>query len=523
MTNLEATGVTETGRWNRRIGHVLMSGAILATALSGAPSFARTSPDRLADLAEKLLPAVVNVSTMQRSSEARGGGGGGGGGGGQPSPDTPRFPPGSPFDEFFRDFFERGRPRGDSAPSTPQQGPRSVTGLGSGFIIDTKGHVVTNAHVIEGAEEITVILHDKSRHKAEVVGRDAKTDLAVLRIKNEGRVALPTVDFGDSDKSRVGDWIVAIGNPFGLGGTVTAGIISARGREIGSGPYDDYIQTDASINRGNSGGPMFSLDGQVIGVNTAIYSPSGGSIGIGFAIPSSTVRPIVRQLIDKGRVQRGWLGVHIQNVSDEIAESLGLKDAKGAMVASVVDDGPAKKSKIKAGDVILTFDGKEVTDMRRLPRIVAETVVGDAVDVTVWRDRKRVQLKVTVGELEDTDTKVAARPGGGRNEGGDATGSSVEMLGLTLSAVTPKVRETFDLAADAKGVVVTKVDDTGAAADKGIRPGDIIVEVGQEEVTSLAEFRTKIDKAKKSGQKSVLLLLDGKRGLRFVAMRLADG
>ncbi len=399
----------------------------------------------------------------------------------------------------------------------PEAQPRKATSLGSGFIIDPAGYVVTNNHVIADADEITVIFHDDTRLKATVVGRDKRTDLAVLKVKTDKR--LPSVQFGDSDASRVGDWVVAIGNPFGLGGTVTAGIVSARGRDINSGPYDDFIQTDASINRGNSGGPMFNLDGKVIGINTAIFSPSGGSVGIGFAIPSATAQPVIAQLIKHGQVRRGWLGVHIQAVTDEIAETLGLAKSSGALVASVIEGGPAEKGKIEAGDVILKFDGKTVSAMRKLPRIVAETEVGKTVDVLVWRNNEEITLGVAVGELEEPEVEVAAKT----SKGGSAKTRTVKALGLTLSRVTEALKGRYKLDKTVKGVVVTEVREDGPAAEKGIRAGDVIVEVSQEEVVSPAKVAEKVKEAKKAGRKSVLLLLEGQGGLRFVALRIAKG
>ncbi len=472
---------------------------LVALAVMAAPAAAQaqTAPESFADLASRLLPSVVNISTTQ-TLEGRSG------------VEMPQLPPGSPFEEFFREFFERNR---------PQQRQRKVTSLGSGFIVDAAGYIVTNNHVIKDADEITVALQDDTRLEAEVVGRDPKTDIAVLKVKSTRK--LTAVSFGDSDKARVGDWIVAIGNPFGLGGSVTAGIISARNRDINSGPYDDYIQTDASINRGNSGGPLFNLDGEVIGIATAIFSPSGGSVGIGFAIPSATAHPVIEQLIKHGQVRRGWLGVHIQAVTEEIAETLGLKDAKGALVASVIKDGPAEKGNIKAGDVILTFDGREVPEMRKLPRIVAATDVDKTVDVVVWRNSEKVTLSVSVGELEEREAKVASRSSGGKKEGGAA--EKIEALGLTVAELTTDLRERYSLDTDAKGVVVTAVDEGGAAAEKAIRPGDVIAEISQEEVVTPADIVARIKEARKSGRKSVLLLVEGQGGLRFVAVRIETG
>jgi len=458
------------------------------------PADARTPPESFADLAEKLLPAVVNISTTQVIE-------------GRPGVEMPRVPPGSPFEEFFKEFFERNR---------PQQQQRRATSLGSGFFIDTAGYVVTNNHVIQDADEIAVVLNDDTRLEAEVVGRDPKTDLAVLKVNPPA--GLTAVEWGDSDDSRVGDWVIAIGNPFGLGGTVTTGIISARGRDINAGPYDDFLQTDASINRGNSGGPMFNLDGGVIGVNTAIFSPSGGSIGIGFAIPSNSAKAVVRQLIEHGTVRRGWLGVHIQAVTDDIAETLGLEDAEGALVASVIEDGPAEKAGIKNGDVILEFDGKKVEKMRRLPRIVADTEVGKSVDVTVWREGRATELEVEIGALEEGEKQLAAR-GSDRRD----TSDSVEVLGLTLAGIDDKLRERFNLDGDTKGVVVTDIDATGTAAEKGVRPGDVVVKVSQDEISSPGEVAAKIDEAREAGRRSVLFLLEGQGGLRFVALRIDKG
>lgn len=467
--------------------------AFVAIAIFAMAANARSAPESFADLAERLLPSVVNISTTQTVEAGK-------------TPELPQLPPGSPFEDFFKEFFDR---------NGPQQRSRRATSLGSGFIVSEDGFVVTNNHVIQDADEITVILADDTRLEATLVGRDPKTDLAVLKVDSE--TPLKAVKFGDSDKSRVGDWVVAIGNPFGLGGTVTAGIISARGRDINSGPYDDYLQTDASINRGNSGGPMFNLDGEVIGVNTAIYSPSGGSVGIGFAIPSGTVAPIISQLRKFGQVKRGWLGVHIQQVTEEIAESLGLEKAEGALVASVIEDGPAAKSKIKAGDVILKFNDKVVSEMRQLPKIVADTEVEKAVKVEIWRGGEKVILDVKVGELEDEVQTASTGASKSKEKPGE---SHIDDLGLTLSSTTDSLREQYKLEKKAKGVVITKVDDEGPAAEKGIRAGDLIVEIGQEEVTNPDQVTVKIKEAKEQGRKSVLLLLEGQSGLRFVAIRI---
>jgi serine protease Do len=493
---------------------VVLALAVLLTAapaelnaVGGGQAQARGAPDSFADLAEKLLPSVVNVSTTQtvkpeQHSE-------------RTTPELPQFPPGSPFEEFFKDFFNKNR----SQSGEPQAETRKATSLGSGFIIDPVGYVVTNNHVIADADEITVILHDNTSLKAEVVGRDTKTDIAVLKVKSEK--PLVAVPWGDSDVSRVGDWVLAIGNPFGLGGTVTAGILSARQRDINSGPYDDFLQTDASINRGNSGGPMFNMDGQVIGINTAIYSPSGGSIGIGFAIPSSLAKEVVSELITEPdhMVHRGWLGVRIQAVTDEIADSLGLDKAKGALVASVSDNGPAQVAGVQPGDVILTFDGKPVDDMRHLPRLVAETPVDKMVTVTVWRKRKDLPLQVKVGHLSEVETASAQdTPKTAATAKGDT--DTVKALGMTLSDVTPALKEKFSLGDDAKGVVVVDVAKDSASAEKGLRPGDVIMEAAQEEVKTASQIAGKVADAKKSGRKSILLLVERAGDLRFVALRI---
>jgi serine protease Do len=491
----------------RRLAPLSLALALIMALLLGAgPAVAKSGPDGFSELAEKLLPAVVNISTTQTLKADR------------QRPELPEFPPGSPFGDLFRDFLDKNKPKGQRPDSPPQQ-MRKATSLGSGFIIDASGLVVTNNHVIQDADEITVILHDNTTLKAEVVGKDTKTDIALLRVKSDK--PLPFVPFGNSDKMKIGDWVLAIGNPFGLGGTVTAGIVSARARDIQQGPYDDFIQTDASINRGNSGGPMFNMNGEVVGINTAIFSPSGGSIGIGFAIPSALAQPVVEQLKDFGKPRRGWLGVKIQGVTDEIAESLGLDKARGALVASVTEKGPAEAAGIQPGDIVLTFDGKDVTDMKRLPRIVAETPIDKAVKVTVWRKRKEMPINVKVGELQDDDKTAAASAGQKPSPQAEPT-ATVQALGLTLSAVTPDLKQKFSLADDAAGVVVVDVAGGSLAADKGVQPGDIIAEVAQQEVKTPAQVAARIDEVRKAdpNRKSILLLIDRAGDLRFIALRI---
>lgn len=459
-------------------------------------------PDSFADLASKLLPAVVNISTLQAVSEEQ-------------QMTMPDFPPGSPFEEFFRNFMEQQK-----NPGAPRQQRRGAS-LGSGFVIDAKqGYIVTNNHVIQDAASIKVILQDDTNLDATVVGRDEKTDLAVLKIDPKGH-ALTAVPWADSDRIRVGDWILAIGNPFGLGGTVTQGIISARARDIQSGPYDDYLQTDASINRGNSGGPMFNLKGEVVGVNSAIYSPSGGSVGIGFAIPSNLAKSVITQIIEFGRTKRGWLGVRIQAVTQDIADSLNLGTARGALIASVSPDGPAAKAGIEAGDIVLMFDGKPIEEMRRLPRIVAETAVGRSVKLTVWRKGETRELTVTVAELEKAEDE-GLTASNGKEEQPEPAPAQAKAYGLSLSTLTPDLRARFELPDTVEGVVITAVADGSAAADKGLEAGDVVVEANQNEVKTPAELSKRIDEVKAAGRKSVFLLVARKEDLRFVALPLDD-
>jgi serine protease Do len=486
--------------------------AILVVALATAVAFPPTAglaqsranapgapAAGFADLAERLLPSVVNISTTQTVRQERTPG--------QRRPDAPQFPPGSPFEEFFRDFFERGGRGGQD------QAPRRAQSLGSGFIIDPSGIVVTNNHVIAEADEIKVTLQDNTELPAKLLGRDAKTDLAVLKVTTSR--PLPALSFGNSDQMRIGDWVLAIGNPFGLGGTVTVGILSARARDINTGPYDDFLQTDAAINRGNSGGPLFNMAGEVVGINTAIYSPTGGSIGIGFAVPSSLASPIVAQLREFGRTRRGWLGVNIQTVTDEIAESLGLSKARGALVARVTEKGPAEKAGIQSGDVILRFDGKDVTDMRRLPRIVAETAVGKSVRVEVWRRNQAIILDAMLGELEETEQQAAAPQ---RQRQQPAAPATVDALGMQLSVMTPELRERFQIPAASKGVVVTKVDEGSTAGERGLRVGDVIVEVAQQEVGQPGQVLEKVQEARRANRRSVLIMVERAGEQRFVGL-----
>jgi serine protease Do len=478
------------------------------SVLMAAPASAR-GPDGIADIAEKVIDAVVNISTSQ-TVEAKGGGGEGRGA-------MPQLPPGSPFEEFFDDFFKNrrggGGPGGNSKGGDLQ--PRKTNSLGSGFIVDTSGIVVTNNHVIADADEINVIMNDGTKIKAELVGVDKKTDLAVLKFKPVK--PLVAVKFGDSDKLRLGEWVIAIGNPFSLGGTVTAGIVSARNRDINSGPYDSYIQTDAAINRGNSGGPLFNLDGEVIGVNTLIISPSGGSIGIGFAVPSKTVAGVVDSLRQFGELRRGWLGVRIQQVTDEIAESLNIKPARGALIAGVEDKGPAKPAGIEPGDVVVKFDGKDIKEPKDLSRVVADTAVGKEVDVVIIRKGAEESRKVTLGRLEDGDKAVQAAAKT-KDEPAEKPVTQ-KALGLDLATLSKDLRTRYKIKDSVKGVIITNVDGTSDAAEKRLSAGEVIVEVAQEAVSNAADVKKRVDQLKKDGKKSILLLVANADGeLRFVAL-----
>lgn len=484
----------------------LLAPALVLGLLAGAAvphralAASTKGPDTVADTAERVMDAVVNISTSQNVAASR-------------SVPTPQLPPGSPLEDLFDEFFKRrgGQEDGDNAPQNRQ---RKVSSLGSGFVIDPAGLIATNNHVIADADEIYVNFNDGTKLKAELVGRDQKTDLALLRVKPEK--PLTSVKFGDSDKMRVGDWVMAIGNPFGLGGTLTVGVVSARNRNINSGPYDNFLQTDAAINRGNSGGPLFNMDGEVIGVNTAIISPSGGSIGIGFSVPSSTAAPVLAQLEQFKEVRRGWIGVRIQAVTDEIAETLGLGKARGALVGGVSDDGPAAKGGIKAGDVVVRFDGKDVKEMRDLPRLVADTPVGKQVDVVVIRKGKEETVKVTIARMPE-DEKPAAE-----GKAPDAPKTDLKrVLGMELSPLTDELRKRFKIKDSVKGVVILNVDRTSTAAEKGLKPGQVLVEVGQEAVANPDDVQKRLDGLRKGDKKSVLLLVANPDGqMQFAAVPL---
>ena len=419
-------------------------------------------PDSFADLVEELIPSVVSIAstTIVKNKNQQ---------------TMPRFPEGSPFDDFFKDYFD------EEQRQSPLQRP--MIGLGSGFVIDKSGIIITNNHVIEGADEISVIMSDQKEFAAELLGRDPKADLAVLKI-DPGDTILQQVSFGDSDKARVGDWTIAIGNPLGLGGTVTAGIVSAISRDIGNGPYVKFIQTDASINRGNSGGPLFNLKGEVIGINTAIISQTGGSIGLGFAIPSNSAIKIVEQLKEFGRTKRGWLGVQITPVSKEIAESLGLPDEKGAFISNINPEGPSKLAGLQEGDVILKFNNNEIFKMTDLPRVVAESDVGSIAVVEIWRKNKLISIEVKLGELPE-ETYV------NRNDIKKKKSQEfyIDSLNLKISSTSDK-----------KGVLVIQVDE-----ESNLQSGDIITEVNRELVINTNNFIKLVKTIKKTGRNSLLL------------------
>jgi serine protease Do len=462
----------------------------------------------VADLADRLLPAVVEITI-----EA---------GGSSPtipgmSPETPDDQstpddPNNPFKDFFEDFLRRG-PGGQ-----PQQ---RMTSMGSGFVIDPSGVIVTNNHVVEGAETIEVRFNDEKVLKAELVGRDPKTDLAVIRVKPDE--PLPVVSFGDSDTLRIGEWVMAIGNPFGLGGSVSLGIVSARNRDINAGPYDDFIQTDAAINKGNSGGPLFSLRGEVMGINTAIFSPTGGSVGIGFAVPANTAKNVINQLIQFGETRRGWIGVSIQRVTDDLAESMNLGKAQGALIAAVTPTGPAEKAGIQPGDLIVEFNGRTINSMRELPKIVGDTPIGSKVQIKLLRKGEEVTVTAEVGRLEEGEKLAAA--GSGEAQPAKPAPAVVTVMGMTVSSMTDELRAQYSIDADINGAVITEVAENGPAADKRLAPGDVITEAGEQQVQGAADISARIDEAKKANRNSILLLVakGGKAGeMRFIALKVKE-
>ncbi|WP_226779742.1 DegQ family serine endoprotease [Oceaniglobus trochenteri] len=465
----------------------LVVGLALVMAQSLAAD-ARGAPESFADLADKISPSVVNITTTTTVAARSG--------------QAPIVPEGSPFEDFFRDFNDRMNPGGNG------QRPRRSQALGSGFVISEDGYIVTNNHVIEGADEIQIEFFSGKELPATLVGTDPNTDIALLKV--EADTALSHVPFGDSDVMRVGDWVMAMGNPLGQGFSVSAGIVSARNRAL-SGTYDDYIQTDAAINRGNSGGPLFNMAGEVIGVNTAILSPNGGSIGIGFAMSSNVVTKVVSQLKEYGETRRGWLGVRIQDVTEDIAESMDLKTAAGALVTDV-PEGPAKEAGMLAGDVIISFDGKDVADTRSLVRTVGNTQVGKAVRVKVYRDGKTETLLITLGRREEAEGAVpAVAPA-------PEAPSNADVLGMTVTVLTDEMREELNLSGATDGLVVTDVAEDSDAFEKNIRAGDVITEAGQRKISGPSDLEDRIAEAKDAGRKSILLLVRRAGEPRFVAL-----
>ncbi|MDC3096597.1 DegQ family serine endoprotease [Alphaproteobacteria bacterium] len=469
---------------NLRLNFFLLSFLILLVPFS---SYAKKAPDSFASLAKALSPSVVNISTTTIIEDRKN--------------NLPTFPPGSPFEEFFKQFQE------------PNQSKRRAQSLGSGFIIDKKGYIITNNHVIDNAEKIMVILHDDKSFEAEVVGKDPKTDVALLKI-NPKNTILKAVKFGNSNDLRVGDWVMAIGNPFGFGGTVTAGIVSARGRNIG-GSYDDYIQTDASINRGNSGGPLFDMNGNVVGINTAIFSQSGGSVGIGFAVSSNLAKQVSDQLRKYGRTKRGWLGVLIQQITKEIADSLQLKNTNGALVSSATENGPAYKAGIKSGDIILKFNGIKIESMNELPKVVASTPVGKSVKVEIWREGKINTLTVILGELElaENNNLINNNPKKGQTK-------SFPRIGFEIKQLDDQDIQKYKIKEYTKGIIISKVKKNSKAFKSGLREGMKIVRVGQSEVSDLNVISNAIEKAKKQKRNALLMLVNFEGSNRFVAVEI---
>ena len=460
---------------------------VIAQAIAAS---AQSRPDTFADLAETVSPSVVNITTSTTVETST-----------EPGPVVPE---GSPFEDFFRDFLDRNGPDG--------QAPRRSQALGSGFVISEDGFIVTNNHVIQGADEILIEFFEGFELEAEIIGTDPNTDLALLKV--ESKEPLKFVPWGDSEASRVGDWVMAMGNPLGQGFSVSAGIVSARGRAL-SGSYDDFIQTDAAINRGNSGGPLFNMNGEVIGVNTAILSPNGGSIGIGFAMSSRVAENVIDQLREFGETRRGWLGVRIQDVDEDLAEGLGLADIRGALVTDV-PEGPALDAGMEAGDVILSFDGVEVDDTRSLVQQVGNTAVGKEVRVLVFRNGNTETLRVTLGRREDAERPIPASV----NSTDPVTG---DVLGLTVSNITDELREQLGLDTETEGLVVADVVEDSEAYEKGLRAGDLITEAGQEKVASVRDLEERVEEARDSGRKSLLLLVRRDGDPRFVALQLDQG
>ncbi|HVJ55260.1 MAG TPA: trypsin-like peptidase domain-containing protein [Aliidongia sp.] len=491
---------------------------VLAQAADGNGAAGVETLPSFAPIVDKVLPAVVNISVEQRQAapvddEDQGDDQGGqddGDGNGGPGFNGPA--PGTPFDQLLRRFFEQQQPGFQGHQSQPQQ-RQHVMALGSGFIIDPSGYVVTNNHVVGNADKVTVIFQDNSRHVAKIVGKDAKSDLALLKI--DAPKPLPYVEWGDSDKARVGDWILAVGNPFGLGGTVTKGIISSHSRSLG-GSYVDYMQVDASVNRGNSGGPTFDLNGRVVGINTAIYSPNGGNVGIAFDIPSDTAKTVIDELKATGHVDRGWLGVQIQQVTPEIASAIGedASSPKGALVAAIDPKGPAAKSGLEVGDVIQKFGGKRIDKVNDLPHFVGETKAGESVKLAVLRQGKEVDVDIRVGHLDET--QVASNDSGGE-------ASKTAALGVTLTKLNPEIRQRLKLGKDASGALISRVAQDSPAANAGLEAGDVIQQINGQKIGGPDEASEKVAMAAKDKDKPLLLLVNRHGTESFIAVPLNDG
>jgi serine protease Do len=463
-----------------------------------APAYAM--PESFAPMVEETQEAVVNISTTQKVKAQAG-----------LMPfdfkelqNDPRF---APFKDFFHQFGQPPAEQGEAGPES------EVTSLGSGFVIDKEGYIVTNSHVIADAEEVTVTFADNTKLPAKIIGRDSKTDLALLKVKS--KTPLKFVNFGDSDALKVGDWVVAVGNPFGLGGTVTAGIVSARGRNINIGPFDDFIQTDAAINRGNSGGPLFNTKGEVVGISTAIFSPTGGSVGIGFAAPSALAKPIIQQLREHGKASRAWIGVKIQVVSDEIANSLGLGAPRGALVVKVDEEGPAAGSGIEAGDVVVRFDGHDIKEMHNLPRLVAGSPIGKRAEVVVWRNGKEIPYQVTLGKLpDDPNMKLAPTEPPSKKE----MGRKETLLGMVLSPLNRELRKQYRIAKDVSGLLVRDLVPGSVAMRRGIQPGDVILDIGQKPTESIASLKQALADAQKEGRDFALLRIQRGENSQFITL-----
>ena len=464
-------------------------------------AYSHPSSDEFADLVEDLSPAVVNVFTTQKAEDS-------------PSQQLP-------FDNIppqFRDFFKNFPPGfGPGQPQNPDQKKEQPQALGSGFVIDPKGYIVTNHHVIAQANEIKVKFQDDSELTAELIGQDKLTDLALLKVKS--KKPLKFVKFADSDKARVGHSVIAIGNPFGLGGTVTSGIISAFNRDINSGPYDSFIQTDASINKGNSGGPLFNINGDVVGINSAIFSPSGGSVGIGFSIPSNLAKPVIEQLRKFGKTQRGWLGVRIQEVTPEIAESLGLKESDGVLISMVNPGEPAEKAGIRAGDVIINFNGKKIKNVRDLQRIVAEAAVSSSAKVDVWRDKKIKKFKVKLAEREKFEDQAKVDQ---KKDSTEKTNQEYEIdqVGLRLKDLTDFLRDQYNIDESVSGSVITGVKNNSPSSKAGLSVGNVISQVSQKKITSAKQAKQIFDDAVKRNMDSVLVQIYQNGFPRFIPLKL---